>query len=140
VLDYRIENAKTILAKLVAQIPSDLEGLEHLLKISELLDRQPEEIHHQLRQALDCLLLTMESKDASDLDMGSSGSNGWIWYRIHGEKSPDQSLAHFTAVETNILLINILMPMQREFPTSTSPSRCCILPARAGFAPAFIWS
>jgi twitching motility protein PilT len=115
VLDFRIENAKTILAKLVSQIPSDLEGIELLHTISDLLNRQPEEIHHQLRQALDCLLLTMESKDASDLDMGSSGSNGWIWYRIHGEKSADQSLAHFSTLETDILLINILMPMQREY-------------------------
>lgn len=114
-LDYRIENAKTILAKLVALIPSDLDGVELLRMISDILNRQPEEIHHQLRQAMDCLLLTMESKDASDLDLGSAGSNGWVWYRVHGEKSPDQSLAHFTTLETDILLVNILMPMQREY-------------------------
>ncbi|MDZ7344916.1 MAG: ATPase, T2SS/T4P/T4SS family [candidate division KSB1 bacterium] len=113
-LDYRINNAKQILANLIGQIGIGVEGIERLSMIGDMLDKQPEEIRHQLRQAVDYFLLIMESKEASDMDFGSVGSNGWVWYRVYGKKAPDPELESFTAEETDILLLNLLMHVERE--------------------------
>jgi twitching motility protein PilT len=113
-LDYRIQNAKQILAGLIGQITSSVEGIERLNVIGQLLDQQPEEIRYQLRQAVDFFLTSMESKEASDLDLGSVGSNGCVWFRIYGRKAPDPVLGNFTAEETDTLLLNLLMQVERE--------------------------
>jgi twitching motility protein PilT len=113
-IDQRIQIAKNMLAGLIEQITSRLEGIERLIFIGQLLDKQPEEVHHQLRQAVDCLLTTMQSKDASDLDFGSVGGNGMIWYRVYGRKSPDAEIGTFSLDETDILQLNLLMPVARE--------------------------
>lgn len=113
-IDQRLLNAKNILAKLIPQISTSLHGIERQQFISQLLNRQPEEVHLQLRAALDCLLLNMESNDASDLDMGGVGSNGWIWLRVQGDKHPEPEWVSFTLLETDVLLTDFLMPVQRE--------------------------
>ncbi len=113
-LDQRLQNAKLLLTKLIAQVPTSLEGIELQQVLGQMLNRLPDDIHHQLRTGIDCLLLMMESKEASDMDIGGAGSNGWVWFRVHGNKQPAPELVSFTALETNILLLNFLMPVQRE--------------------------
>lgn len=113
-IDQRLLNAKNILAKLIPQISTSLHGIERQQFISQLLNRQPEEVHLQLRAAIDCLLLNMESNDASDLDMGGVGSNGWVWLRVQGNKRPEPDWVSFTLMETDVLLTDFLMPVQRE--------------------------
>ncbi len=113
-LDQRLQNAKFLLAKLLPQIPTNIEGIEQQQFIGALLNRQPEDVRQQLRTAIDCLLLTMESKEASDVDFGGVGSNSWVWFRVHGNKRPDPDIVNFTMLETDILLLNFLMPVQRE--------------------------
>lgn len=113
-IDQRLLNAKNILAKLIPHISTSLDGVERQQFISQLLNRQPEEVHLQLRAAIDCLLLNMESNDASDLDMGGVGSNGWVWLRVQGNKRPEPEWVSFTLLETDVLLVDFLMPVQRE--------------------------
>ncbi|MDZ7290178.1 MAG: ATPase, T2SS/T4P/T4SS family [candidate division KSB1 bacterium] len=113
-LDHRVLNAKRILADLITQISSSVEGIERLTIIGQLIDKQPEEIRHQLRLAVEFFLLTMESKEASDLDFGSVGSNGMVWYRIYGKKAPDPEMGNFTVDETDLLLLNLLMQVERQ--------------------------
>lgn len=113
-LDQRLQNAKLVLAKLIPQIPASLEGVEQQKFIGQSLVRLPEEVRVQLRTAVDCLLLMMESKEASDIDLGGVGGNGWVWFRVHGNKKPDPEIGNFSMLETNVLLLNFLMPVQRE--------------------------
>lgn len=113
-LDQRLQNAKLVLAKLIPQIPVTLEGLEQQQHIGQMLNRLPDEVRVQLRTAVDCLLLMMESKEASDIDFGGVGSNGWVWFRVHGNKKSEPELVSFSLLESNVLLLNFLMPVQRE--------------------------
>jgi twitching motility protein PilT len=113
-LDQRIKLGKNVLVSLIEQIPNDLTGIERLNFISQLLAKQPEDVHHQARQAVECLLTTMQSKEASDLDFGSIGGNGLIWYRIAGSKSPDPEIGTLSLDESDILLLNLLMPEARQ--------------------------
>ena len=113
-LDQRLQNAKLVLAKLIPQIPVTLEGLEQQQHIGQMLNRLPDEVRVQLRTAVDCLLLMMESKEASDIDFGGVGSNGWVWFRVHGNKKSEPELVNFSLLESNVLLLNFLMPVQRE--------------------------
>lgn len=113
-LDQRIKLAKQMMVSLIEQIPNDLAGLERLDFISQMLAKQAEDVRHHLRQAVECLLVTMQSKEASDLDFGSVGSNGMIWYRVHGRKSPDPEVGTLSLDETDLLLLNLLTPGARE--------------------------
>ncbi|MCI0692760.1 Flp pilus assembly complex ATPase component TadA [candidate division KSB1 bacterium] len=113
-LDQRIKLAKQALVGLIEQIPNNLTGIERLNFISQLLARQPEDVHHQLRQAVECLLVAMQSKEASDLDFGSIGSNGMVWFRVYGSKSPVPEIDTLSLDETDILLLNLLAPKAHE--------------------------
>jgi twitching motility protein PilT len=53
--------------------------------------------------------------NASDIDMGGYGSGGYIWYRIYGDKKPEQTLGKFTLDEFNVLIQSILIERQRLF-------------------------
>ncbi|MDZ7680198.1 MAG: type IV pilus twitching motility protein PilT [Fodinibius sp.] len=60
------------------------------------------------------LLDKMYENEASDIDLGGPGCDNKIWYRMHGDKSPDKDAPEFTLTETDFLLHNIIMPNQRE--------------------------
>lgn len=57
---------------------------------------------------IDQLVAKMVNSDASDIDFGGEAANGYVWYRIHGDKSPDKSAGKYTVDETNILILNLL--------------------------------
>ncbi len=114
-LDQRLQNAKNVLARLIPQIPMRAESVELMNYIGQMLDSQPVEVREQLRQAVEFLMISMETKDASDMDFGAVGSSGFVWYRVYGVKRPfHPEMGEFTPIETNIMLLNLLTPMERE--------------------------
>lgn len=113
-LDYRVQEAKNIISKLAAEVVSLPSGLERQRSIAALLDKQPDEARFKLQQALEFFLMGMDNRDASDLDFGAVGCNGMVWYRIYGKKTPFPDLGSFTPVECDLLLLQLLLPVQRE--------------------------
>ena len=114
-LDQRLQDAKDLLATLYEQIGASGEDIEWLTNVSQMLERQPEEHRQRLKQAMNFLMLAMESKEASDLGFGGVGSNGFVWLRIYGVKRPVYpELGDFTSEETDIILLNLLTPGQCE--------------------------
>ncbi len=109
------ENTLTKLtAPLIEQIPFTARGDELFIKMSEILDDQPDELRVELKSFLDGFLLRMLKNQASDIDLGGMGCDGKIWYRIFGDKKPSKKINNLDVLETDFLLLNILVDSQRK--------------------------
>ena len=88
--DQRLINAKELLSMLTPTIALDSEMSDRWTVIAEVLASLPDDQNYLLKQAVNYILMSMESKEASDLDFGGLGCNGMVWYRIHGKKRADE--------------------------------------------------
>ena len=105
---------KELIEPLANQLRDSSKGLERHREIGRIIDDQPEETRQELREIIEKLLKKMYQNEASDIDLGGPGCGNKVWYRIHGDKSPDKTAPEFTLTETNFLLHNLIMPSQRE--------------------------
>jgi twitching motility protein PilT len=110
-----IEEALSIIKQIVSNIPETAFGVERQMLIGDLVSRQATEERVIIKRMLDGFLMRMFDISASDIDMGGFGSQGKIWYRIHGVKKPDTTLPAFTYDEANVLVQSILLERQRQF-------------------------
>lgn len=108
------ERVTELIEPLAAQLKDSLKGLERHREIGKIVDSQDEETRTKLRDVIENLLKKMYKNEASDIDIGGPGCDNKVWYRIHGDKSPDKSSPEFTLTETDFLLHNLIMPSQRE--------------------------
>lgn len=105
---------KDMAQPIIEQIPKSVRGMEYHRKIGEIIDGLADDERQELKNLLEMFLIQMRSLDASDIDLGSAGCDGKIWYRIYGVKSPIASAFELSKTETDVLLHNIIMPSQRE--------------------------
>jgi twitching motility protein PilT len=110
-----LEEAIAILKQIVGSIPQTMYGVERQMLIGDLVSRQAQEEKVIIKRMFDSFLMQMFEIAASDIDLGGFGSQGAIWYRIHGTKKPDTSLPTFTYDESNVLIQSILLERQRQF-------------------------
>ncbi|TDI68725.1 MAG: twitching motility protein PilT [Bacteroidetes bacterium] len=93
---------------LAENTPERLRGAARLEYQLDLLKRLETKDRISMHVHIDQLLSKMISSDASDIDMGGESSLGSVWYRIHGDKSPDRGAGGYTVDETNCLILNLL--------------------------------
>lgn len=62
---------------------------------------------------LTTFLSHMRDIEASDIDIGGPGTNGHIWYRIFGQKKPDETLPRYSADEITAIILSILSDEQK---------------------------
>ncbi|RCK75139.1 MAG: Twitching motility protein PilT [Ignavibacteriae bacterium] len=110
-----MEEAKIILKQIAESIPETAYGVERMMLIGDLLNRQSQEERVIIKRLLDSFLLRMFEINASDIDLGGFGSQGRIWYRVWGVKRPEPGLGTFTFDEINVLILSILLERQRQF-------------------------
>jgi twitching motility protein PilT len=110
-----LQEASKILKDSSAQLPKTVLGLERQMMIGDILGRMDEAVKEKLRNAINHFLTKMFSNNASDIDMGGYGSQGYIWYRIFGNKKPDPVLGKYTPDEMNILIQSVIGDRQRSF-------------------------
>ncbi len=110
-----IETAVQTLQQLAAAIPSTAPGVERQMLIGDLAGKASPAERTALRKLMDTFLLRMQKLNASDIDLGGYGATGSVWYRIYGDKKPDQELPKFTPDETSLLIQSILVERQRLF-------------------------
>lgn len=110
-----MEEAKIILKQIAESIPETAYGVERMMLIGDLLNRQSQEERVIIKKLLDSFLMKMFEINASDLDIGGFGSQGFIWYRVWGIKRPETSLGSFSLDEVNVLILSILLERQRQF-------------------------
>ncbi len=110
-----MEEAKLILKHIAASIPDTAYGVERMMIIGDLVNRQGPEERTIIKKLFDSFLIRMEENHASDIDIGGFGSQGRIWYRIYGDKKPDTASGSFSFDEVNIIILTILLERQRQF-------------------------
>lgn len=110
----RAEEAKAIIKPLANQVRESSKGLERHREIGQVIEDQSQETRKKLRNLIESLLSKMYENEASDIDIGGPGCDELVWYRIHGDKSPDKTAPQFTLTETDFLLHNLIMPNQRQ--------------------------
>jgi twitching motility protein PilT len=110
-----VNEAISILKQVVSSIPDTAFGVERQMLIGDLVARQSQEERVLIKRMFDSYLLRMSEMEASDIDLGGFGSQGKIWYRVHGNKKPDTTLPTFNFDEANVLIQSILLERQRQF-------------------------
>ena len=105
---------KEIIKKVTSQIPENLTGVDRQMLIGEKVNQYSREERASLRKTIEQALTKMSGNDSSDIDLGGFGCKGYIWYRIHGTKKPDESFEKFTLAETDVLCQNLLAQTQME--------------------------
>ena len=81
----------------------------------EIISKLPDEGKLLLRNYMNQCLSHMRKIGASDIDLGGWGANRMIWFRVQGTKGPYPDAGTFDYSETDILIQNLLMEMQREY-------------------------
>ena len=110
-----MEEAKVILKQITSSIPETAYGVERMMLIGDLISRLSLEERVLIKRLFDSFLIKMSETMASDIDIGGFGSQGRIWYRIFGNKTPDSSWGIFSFDEVNVIILTILLERQRQF-------------------------
>jgi twitching motility protein PilT len=110
----QLRNVAQMTRPLINQLQSTLSGVTLHRQMAELIEKQSEEWQMQLKGCMELILRQMESIEASDIDMGGPGCVGKVWFRIHGDKNPVDTEYKLQELETDILLLNLLMTVERE--------------------------
>jgi len=61
-----------------------------------------------LHEMVNYILTLMIEKEASDIEIGGVGTDNYIWFRVHGQKSRVEELPRFGHLEASILIVSLL--------------------------------
>ena len=106
---------KRILEGFAKTIPESRMGpdrVEFLVENAEKLDEQYKLV---LRNYINKALTLMIESEASDIEIGGHGNEGYFWMRIHGKKERVRELPQFNEDESALLILNLLNENQRTF-------------------------
>lgn len=106
--------AKKTIQKIVTSIPSTCNGPDRVSYLIDLLPRISFEDKELIITAFNNLLKVMIDREASDIELGGFGTNGYVWYRVYGNKSPLPELVKFSHDESALLILSILNEKQRK--------------------------
>ena len=110
-----IEDVKNILSEFKETIPADLRGPDKVLYLLDNVPKLQAESKGLLKDFFDSLLITMVERDASDIEIGGHGNEGYIWFRIFGIKERAMDLPRFSEDESAMIIINLLNSNQRKY-------------------------
>jgi len=108
-----------ILGKFIQSIPELYQGQDRINFIIEKFGALSEQERIAIRKHLNKILTTMIEMEASDIELGGHGSDGFVWMRIYGKKQRVKELPKFSLDEFAIIIINLLNENQRRYLTVT---------------------
>ncbi len=88
-------------------LPDHIPMESKLRKYEQVLEQTELSVREAMRDHVYDLLIEMERNEASDIDFGGLGCDGYVWYRIHGDKTPVKSHKYELA-ESDLYLMNLL--------------------------------
>ncbi len=109
-----LSNAMKVMDFVVKDIPGHYFGIEkqeHILAKLATLDDKAIQV---LRQFYEKIIAHMRLVEASDIDIGSFGTRGEIWFRVHGNKLPQKDLPELKSPYCDVLIQSLVMPGQRR--------------------------
>lgn len=104
---------KEILEKYTSRIPGHYFGIDRIIFLDSLLKEITLDESKELNRFINFLLKVMLDKEASDLELGGFGSDGFVWLRIYGDKTVVSELPRLTFDESAILILSIITEKQR---------------------------
>jgi twitching motility protein PilT len=110
-----INEAKQVLAAFVQNIPSTVLGPERVRFIAENIGSIPQNQKLLLIQLVNHILSIMIDRNASDVEIGGVGTQGFVWFRIFGNKERVKDLPQITEDESALLILSILNKNQFEY-------------------------
>ena len=108
-----VQNAYAVMQFIAKDIPHHLFGVEKQEWIANKLEGQDDRAIQVLRMFFEAILRRMRELDASDIDIGSHGTNGQIWMRVHGDKKPQLDLPSLPSPLCDVLIHGLVTPRQR---------------------------
>jgi twitching motility protein PilT len=111
----KVADEKGILEDFISTIPDSVFGPDRVRFILENADKLDDQDQIALRNFVNKVLTTMIERDASDIEIGGHGNEGYIWMRIHGKKERVRDLQKFSEDESALIIINLFSKNQKEF-------------------------
>jgi len=109
-----VQNALAAMNYVVKDMPSYLFGLERQEYIAKKLEAVDERAIQVIRQFYEAIVLRMRKIEASDIDLGSYGARGHIWFRVHGAKTPQLDLPEIPTLLTDVMIQGLVTIRQRN--------------------------
>lgn len=110
-----VSPARKLLKGLSSQISDLVRGIERHIFIGNMIANLPDDQRMEIVSYFNGFLAKMQDNNASDIDLGGFGANGRVWYRVFGQKQPDDSWGTITQEEASLMIQNILTDRQRQF-------------------------
>ncbi|MGE5680109.1 MAG: type IV pilus twitching motility protein PilT [Bacillota bacterium] len=114
-----IDEVKRILCNFVSTIPETIFGPDRITYMIEHFNYLSDNDKKTLWAMVNKLLTGMIEREASDIEFGGHGTNGYIWLRVFGKKEPMRDMPTFSADEMAVLILNLLNENQRSYLTVT---------------------
>ncbi|QOJ30452.1 MAG: Flp pilus assembly complex ATPase component TadA [Ignavibacteriales bacterium] len=90
-------------------------GQDRINYIIEQFKKFTDEERLLFLKVINRILTNMIEREASDIEIGGYGNDGFIWMRIFGKKERVKDLPQFTLDEFVVLILNILNENQRRY-------------------------
>lgn len=114
-----ITDEKRILSEFAQTVPDSLMGPDRVTYILENSHKLKEEETILLRKFVNKILTSMIERDASDIEIGGHGNEGYIWMRIHGKKERVKDLPQFDEDEAALIIANLFNSNQKKYLATT---------------------
>lgn len=98
---------------LARQVPAELTGVVRMQWIADRLDQLPASDCREARDDFDRLAARMVMLNASDIDLGGPASEGQVWFRVDGRKTPHPDLGTFDLDATDVWILSVIADHQR---------------------------
>lgn len=111
---FRAPELPEICREIAARIPYSHVADDRILFAIEQIHKISAGQRMELRKYMDALVEHTLRTGASDIDFGGPAANGWIWYRVHGDKTPDKRMGQLSIDESNVLILSVLAESARN--------------------------
>jgi len=103
-----------ILKKYTSKIPEHYFGIDRLIFLNSIIKEVSLEENRVLNNYVNYLLRIMLLREASDLELGGFGSEGFVWLRVYGAKNIVSELPKLSYDESGMLILTIITEKQRS--------------------------
>ena len=110
----RFNQIKKIFARIIELIPSYYFASDRLTFMCEKLEVLSSDEKVQIRDTFNSVLDVMLESQASDIEIGGFGNQGFVWMRIHGNKERQKAIPELTIDESALFILTVLNEKQRE--------------------------
>ncbi len=109
------EDAERVMKKITSTIPKTIFGPDRVSFLIENFHTITFEERTLLIEVMNNLLKVMVDREASDIEVGGYGTEGYVWIRVYGKKEPLEELPRFNDDESALLILSILNDKATEF-------------------------